>query len=165
MVFTHLPSAIILALIPAPSSLGLTVFFLAARSSIASMDQAPRSTFLSAIMLPHERTAVMGIVNVVKTFSQSGGPVITGVLSNRGKFWVAFVVAGALKASYDLGLLTVFLGANLKRGDEQATETAPAEGNQAGEHGVESRDTRTIPGEASVISIVENRRGTKPILI
>lgn len=109
MVFTHLPSAIFLALLPAPNVVWLTVVLLVARGTLASMDQAPRSAFLSKVVQAEERTAVMGIVNVVKTLSQSGGPTATGVLAGEGRFWIAFVVAGMLKASYDLGLLTFFL--------------------------------------------------------
>ncbi len=52
----------------------------------------------------------MGLVNVVKTLSQSLGPVVTGTLAGRGKFWVAFVVAGALKIGYDVLMLGMFLG-------------------------------------------------------
>jgi hypothetical protein len=81
MVFTHLPSAIALCLIPIPSSL---------------------------VVLPQERTAVMGFISVVRTFSQSCGPLVTGILAQAGKFWVTFVVAGTLKATYDLGLLAGF---------------------------------------------------------
>jgi len=110
MVFTHLPSAICLALIPLPTSVGLAMTFLILRSSTQSMDQAPRQAFLAAAVLPAERTAVMGVVNVVKTLSQSVGPVMTGWLAGMGKFWIAFVVAGAMKASYDLGMLRMFLG-------------------------------------------------------
>ena len=74
------------------------------------MDQAPRQAFLSAVVKPNERTAVMGIVNVVKTLAQSGGPGITGWLVGKGKFWAAFVAGASLKASYDLGMLYMFLG-------------------------------------------------------
>ncbi|KAL9629094.1 MAG: hypothetical protein Q9164_007023 [Protoblastenia rupestris] len=110
MVLTHLPSAIFLALIPLPSQPWLAIIFLVIRSSMQSMDQAPRQAFLAAVVLPSERTAVMGIVNVVKTFSQSGGPVATGYLAGMGKFWISFLLAGAMKASYDLGMLKMFLG-------------------------------------------------------
>ncbi len=110
MVFTHLPSAIALSLIPVPGSLPWAIFFLVLRSSMGSMDIAPKAAFLSAVVLPGERTAVMGFIAVVRTFSQSCGPLITGVLAQAGKFWVTFVVAGALKAAYDLGLLALFKG-------------------------------------------------------
>jgi hypothetical protein len=51
----------------------------------------------------------MGIISVVRTFSQSFGPTITGFFVQRGVFWVTFVVAGVLKAAYDLGLLVGFI--------------------------------------------------------
>ncbi|KAK7539941.1 major facilitator superfamily domain-containing protein [Phyllosticta citribraziliensis] len=108
MAFTHLPSAFFLALFPAPRGLRASAALLVARALLASMDQAPRSAFLSAVVLPTERTAVMGIVNVVKTLSQSAGPSFTGLLAGGRRFWVAFVVAGALKAAYDVGLLVFF---------------------------------------------------------
>jgi hypothetical protein len=110
MVFTHLPSAIFLALIGIPSQLGLAITFVVLRSLTQSMDTAPRSAFLSAIVLPGERTAVMGMINVVKTASQSLGPSITGVLAGKDLFWVAFLLAGCLKAVYDVGMLLTFAG-------------------------------------------------------
>lgn len=110
MVFTHLPSAIFLALIPVPSNVILAMTFLVLRASMQSMDQAPRQAFLSAVVLPNERTAVMGVLNAVKTLSQSGGPVLTGWLASLNRFWIAFLVAGSLKASYDLAMLKMFLG-------------------------------------------------------
>jgi len=45
------------------------------------MDQAPRSAFLTAVVLPEERTAVMGVVNLGKSLSRSAGPIVTGVLA------------------------------------------------------------------------------------
>ncbi|KAL8754818.1 MAG: hypothetical protein Q9184_004999 [Pyrenodesmia sp. 2 TL-2023] len=120
MVFTHLPSAIFLALIPLPSNLVPAMTFLVLRSCTQNMDQAPRQAFLAAAVLPSERTAVMGVVNVVKTLSQSGGPVVTGWLAGMQKFWVAFLIAGALKAGYDLAMLKLFLG---YRSREETEET------------------------------------------
>nr|OQO25337.1 hypothetical protein B0A51_06699 [Rachicladosporium sp. CCFEE 5018] len=114
MVFTHLPSAILLALVPLPPSVIITVIILVARASLSSMDQAPRSAFLSAVVLPNERTAVMGIVNTIKTMSQSSGPLLTGSLAQSGNFWIAFVVAGTLKAGYDVGMLTMFVSMRLE---------------------------------------------------
>ena len=61
------------------------------------MDQAPRSAFLSAAVLPEERTVVIGVVNTAKSLSQSAGPLVTGVLAAGGRFSAAFVVAESLK--------------------------------------------------------------------
>lgn len=52
----------------------------------------------------------MGVVNVMRSLSQSGGPLLTGWLAGMQKFWIAFLVAGALKAGYDLAMLKMFLG-------------------------------------------------------
>ena len=82
MVFTHLPSAIFLAFIGIPSSLPFAMLFLILRSCTQSMDVAPRSAFLAAVILPTERTAVMGVINVVKTSAQSLGPFATGLLAD-----------------------------------------------------------------------------------
>lgn len=121
MVFTHLPSAICLAMIGIPSHLGLAIMFVVLRSSTQSMDTAPRSAFLSAIVLPNERTAVMGMINVVKTASQSLGPAITGVLAGKDLFWVAFLLAGSLKAAYDIGMLITFVGHKERKSEDETT--------------------------------------------
>jgi predicted MFS family arabinose efflux permease len=110
MVLTHIPASVALTLLPFPSSVGVVIALLIFRACTNSMDQAPRQAFLAAAVLPEERTAVMGLVNVVKTLSQSLGPVVTGTLAGRGRFWVAFVVAGALKLGYDVLMLGMFLG-------------------------------------------------------
>ena len=134
MVFTHLPSAIFLALIPLPSNVGLAMAFLILRSCTQSMDQAPRQAFLAAVVLPNERTAVMGIVNVVKTLSQSAGPVVTGWLAGLDKFWLAFLLAGSLKASYDLGMLRLFLGFK-GREEEPVAQPERRRGDEGDESG------------------------------
>lgn len=108
MVLTHLPTSIMLATIPLPSSLWPSFTILIVRSLLVTMDQAPRTAFLSIIVPKNERTAVMGIVNVVKTLSQSAGPVVTGIFSQRGSFALSFFIAGGLKASYDLLMLLLF---------------------------------------------------------
>ena len=133
MVFTHVPASIALALIPVPSNAIIAMALLIFRSSTNSMDQAPRQAFLAAALLPGERTAVMGIVNVVKTLSQSLGPVITGTLAGRGKFWIAFVVAGCLKIVYDILMLGMFLGYRTQ--EERADDDVNRETEQQDEAG------------------------------
>ena len=109
MVFTNLPSAMLLALIPVPSSPVLAIMFLILRHCMDNMDNGPRSAFIASAILPSERTVAMGIVIVVKASSRSLGPVMTGALAGAHLFWVAFVVAGCMKILYDLGLLVVFV--------------------------------------------------------
>ena len=108
MVFTHLPANIFLAMIPLPSSLGLTSALIVARAATSSMDQAPRSAFLTAFIPDHQRTRVLGLVNTVQTIAQSAGPSLTGWFADMGTMGWAFHLAGFLKAGYDLGLLAAF---------------------------------------------------------
>ncbi|RHZ63225.1 putative MFS transporter [Aspergillus thermomutatus] len=110
MVFTHLPSAICLALIPVPSALPAALAFLILRACSQNMDVAPRSAFLAAALPPEKRTAIMGAINVVKTCSQSLGPLITGVMADHSLFGASFTLAGILKATYDIGMLISFAG-------------------------------------------------------
>jgi MFS family permease len=108
MVATHLPSSICLAMIPLPNSVHWSLLFLVLRASTQSMDTPPRSAFLAMVILPAERTAIMGTINVIRTMAQTMGPLITGLLADRNLLWVSFVLAGSLKACYDLGLLAMF---------------------------------------------------------
>lgn len=117
MVVTHLPSSTILGLLPLPNTASLTLLLLIIRSCTSTMDVAPRQAFLSAVVLKEERTAVMGLVNVVKTAAQITGPFVTGHLAQQGRQWICFVVASALKVSYDLGILATFLKVKLNRSD------------------------------------------------
>jgi sugar phosphate permease len=124
MVFAHLPGAIFLAVIPIPNSVSLAITFLVLRSSTQSMDTAPRSAFLAGVVEPHERTAMMGFIFMARSASSSGGPILTGVLAQRGLLWVAFVLAGALMCVYDLGILMAFWrhGSPGDNGEDQKSE-------------------------------------------
>jgi MFS family permease len=126
MVFTHLPSSICLALIPLPNEVHFSLVLLVLRACTQSMDGPPRSAFMAAIVLPEERTAVMGLINVVKSTGMSIGPLLTGVLVDRGLFWVAFVCAGSLKATYDLGLLAVFKNHEREKAERERLQAAAA---------------------------------------
>lgn len=144
MVFTHLPSAVALVLIGFPTSFPLAAFFVILRACTQSMDVAPRSAFLAAIILPNERTAIMGAINVAKTTAQSLGPLITGVLADRGLFWVAFLTAGSLKATYDLGMLAVFVGyqSRKERENEDQAPAAAVDSTETVVEGEEAIDQR-----------------------
>jgi MFS family permease len=133
MVFTQLPSAICLALIPVPNSLAWASALLIGRASTQSMDVAPRSAFLAASVLPEERTAFMGALNVIKTSAHSLGPLITGVLAGKGLFWVAFVAAGTLKACYGVVMLVTFARDDIKSNPVEEYSSLP-EDESVGEH-------------------------------
>lgn len=113
MVFTHLPSSTAVLLFPAPSSVFLTVALFFVRTGLNNMDQAPRAAFIAAVVKPEERTSVMGITSMLRTLASTTGPTVTGILAGRDRFWIAFVAAGALRISYDLGLFAMFINMKL----------------------------------------------------
>jgi MFS family permease len=120
MVFTHLPSSIASAFIPLPTSVGWTVGILLFMAALNSMDQAPRTAFIAAVVNPEERTGVMGITSMLRTLSSSMGPSITGLLAGSDNFWVAFLVTGICRIIYDVGLWILFV--NVKVGKDTGKE-------------------------------------------
>jgi MFS family permease len=109
MVFTHLPSSIASAFIPLPKTVGPTIGILLFRAALNSMDQAPRTAFIAAVVKPEERTGAMGITSMVRTLAMSVGPSITGLLSGNNVFWIAFLATGTCRIIYDLGLWVLFV--------------------------------------------------------
>lgn len=112
MVVTHLPASILLALVPIPNSLKITLIILIIRASTQSMDVAPKHVFLATLVPSKDRTAVFAWTNVVKTLAQVAGPTMVGYLTNTGLQWLTFILAGSLKALYDIGILATFLTFN-----------------------------------------------------
>lgn len=122
MVFTHIPSSAAVLFFPLPHGIHLTVALFFLRTGLNNMDQAPRSAFIAAVVKPEERTAVMGITSMLRTLAATAGPTVTGVLAGHDRFWIAFVAAGALRISYDLGLWAMFINMKLYQHEEGTNE-------------------------------------------
>lgn len=122
MVFTHIPSSTAVLLFPFPRSVALTFGLLLLRLGLNNMDQAPRAALIAAVVKPEERTAVMGITGMLRTLASTVGPSVTGVLSGSDRFWIAFVVAGALRLAYDIGLFAMFINIELYKHEPTADE-------------------------------------------
>jgi MFS family permease len=105
MVYTHLPSNVLLILVPFMPNLYLAVGLLLIRSSISQMDVPTRQSYVMAVVDPDERSAASGITNVARTTGVSLSPVFTGVfISNPAFLGLPFVISGVLKIIYDLAL-------------------------------------------------------------
>ena len=115
MALTHLPSAVLLGLLPLAPTLVWACAVLVLRAALSTMDQGPRAVFLAQVVKPEERTKVMGVVNTIKTMAQSGGPTVTGGMAQAGYFGAVFVLGGALKASYDLALMGLWLSGRARK--------------------------------------------------
>jgi MFS family permease len=101
MVFTHVPSSILLMLVPLMPSAGLAVAFFLARMSISQMDVPTRQSYTMAVVDPEERTATAGITNVARTTAAAISPAFVGMAFSAGALGLPFFVAGGLKILYD----------------------------------------------------------------
>lgn len=109
MVFTHLPSNVLLLLVPLMPTLGLATLVLLARFSISQMDVPTRQSYLMASVSPEERSAAAGIAGVARSTGAAVSPFFAGLLFARPSLInVPFFLAGALKIIYDLWLYKSF---------------------------------------------------------
>ena len=111
MVFTHLPSNVLLILVPLMPNLPLAVLVLLLRFSISQMDVPTRQAYLMAVVRPDERSAAAGITGVARTAGAAIAPVFAGWMFARPSLiGVPFFLAGTLKIVYDLLLYRGFVG-------------------------------------------------------
>lgn len=108
MVFTHLPASLLLALTPFMPTLPLALGCLLVRSALASMDVPVRSSYVMAVVTPAERPAAAGVTNVPRSLAAAVGPLLSGWMLGLSAFGWPLVIAGSLKALYDLLLLRQF---------------------------------------------------------
>ncbi len=102
MVFTHLPSNVLLMLVPLMPTAWLAVALFLARMSVSQMDVPTRQSYSMAIVDPEERTATAGITNVARSVATTLSPPIAGYAFSVAALGVPFFVAGGLKIVYDL---------------------------------------------------------------
>jgi MFS family permease len=111
MVFTHLPSNVLLILVPLMPNLRLAVVVLLLRFSISQMDVPTRQSYVMAVVGPEERSAAAGITGVARTTGAALAPIFAGLFfANPALRSVPFFVAGTLKIVYDLLLYRAFVG-------------------------------------------------------
>jgi predicted MFS family arabinose efflux permease len=103
MVFTHLPSNILLILVPLMPTLPLAVLVLLARYSLSQMDVPTRQSYVMAVVEPDERSAAAGITGVARTTGAAISPSLSSVMmASAGYAALPFYLAGGLKIVYDL---------------------------------------------------------------
>jgi len=110
MVVTHLPSNVLLILVPLMPTLPLAVAVLLLRFSISQMDVPARQSYTMAVVSPDERSAAAGITGVARTLGAAISPMFAGALLARADWMdVPFFLAGGLKIVYDLLLYRSFV--------------------------------------------------------
>lgn len=108
MVFTHLPSNLLLVLVPFAPNLPIAVGLLLARSALSQMDVPTRTSYVMAVVRPEERPAAAGFTSVPRSLASAVSPIIAGYLLTLSAFGWPLVIGGVLKAFYDVLLLLRF---------------------------------------------------------
>jgi len=120
MVFTHVPSNILLILVPLMPFLPLAIGVLLMRFSISQMDVPTRQSYTMAVVDPNERSAASGVTTIARSIGAALAPSLTGIfLSIPGLISAPFFLCGGLKIIYDLLLFRGFR--TLKPPEERIT--------------------------------------------
>jgi len=109
MVFTHVPSNILLMLVPLMPTLPLAIAVLMARFSISQMDVPTRQSYTMAVVEPDERSAASGVTSIARSVGAAISPSLTGlILTVPGLIGLPFILSGGLKLIYDMLMYRAF---------------------------------------------------------
>jgi MFS family permease len=109
MVFTHLPSNVLLILVPLMPTVELATLVLLVRFSISQMDVPTRQSYTLAVVDPDERSAAAGVTGIARSIGAAAAPIMSAPLVGiPGLAGAPFVIAGSLKIAYDLLLYRSF---------------------------------------------------------
>lgn len=105
MVFTHLPSNLLLIVMAFSARESVAFALLTIRFALSQMDVPARQAYVAAVVPPSARIAAAGYTNSVRYLTRPAGPVLSGMVMQNVWIGAPFLVAGAVKSLYDLGLL------------------------------------------------------------
>jgi MFS family permease len=117
MVFTHLPSNVLLMLVPFMPTFPLAAAVLLARFALSQMDVPTRQAYTLSLVPAHDRARAAGVTGAVRPAAASVAPVLTGIAFQFAALGLPFVLAGVLKIGYDLALLATFRNAPVDSAD------------------------------------------------
>ncbi len=116
MVFTHLPSNLLLLVMPFLPGLWWTIGLLIIWSAAQSMDIPARQAYVVSIVKPNERSGAVAITGLARGLANAAGPAITGAAIQTTALGAPFIVAGITKALYDIAL---YYGFRRRRGEHE----------------------------------------------
>lgn len=126
MVFTHIPSNILLCLVPLMPNLSLAIIVMLLRFSISQMDVPTRQSYTVAVVAPDERAAAAGVTNIARSLGAALSPLLSALLlANPLLSNAPLFLAGGLKIVYDLLLYRRFRA--LKPPEENPAPAPPLE--------------------------------------
>jgi MFS family permease len=108
MVVTHIPSNILLMLVPLMPNLPLAIAILLLRFSISQMDVPTRQSYTMAVVDPDERSAASGVTTIARSIGAALSPTLSGALLNASLISLPFFLSGGIKIVYDLTLYYSF---------------------------------------------------------
>src|SRR5438093_6019587 len=108
MVFTHLPSSLLLLTVPIASSFPLAALLFLVRECLVEMDVPTRQSYVVAVVGPGERAAAAGATNLVRTAGWAVAPAFAGAAMQGVALWWPLCAGAALKIIYDLLLYRGF---------------------------------------------------------
>jgi predicted MFS family arabinose efflux permease len=109
MVFTHLPSNVLLILVPLMPNLPLAILVLLARFSISQMDVPTRQSYTIAVVDPDERSAAAGVTGIARSTGAALSANLAGPLvATPALAALPFFIGGGLKIVYDIALWIAF---------------------------------------------------------
>jgi len=117
MVFTHIPSNILLILVAFAPTLQFAIILYLIRMGLSQMDVPTRQSYIVSIVNEDERIAASGLTNVSRNIAQTVSPSIIGyIFQSFLALSGPFVLGGLIKIVYDLALYLNFR--NIKSRDE-----------------------------------------------
>jgi len=108
MVFTHLPSSLLLMVAPAAPTASAAAALFLAREALVEMDVPTRQSYVMAVVSPPARTYASGITNVTRNAGWAIGPIIGGSAMQHLALAAPLFIGGALKIGYDVALYRSF---------------------------------------------------------
>jgi MFS family permease len=123
MVFTHLPSSLLLMAVPFAPSAKFAIVLFFAREALVEMDVPTRQSYIASLVAPSERSFASAVTNVARNVCWAIGSGIAGLLMQDVAFSSPLLVAGGTKIAYDLLLYRSFRG--LKPPEERRVSEKP----------------------------------------
>ncbi len=108
MVFTHIPSNVLLMMVPLAPTLPFAMALYLGRMSLSQMDVPTRQSYTVAIVNPEERVAASGFTNISRNAAQAISPLISGYVLQFLSLSFPFFIGGGLKIVYDILLYVKF---------------------------------------------------------
>ena len=108
MVFTHIPSSLLLLTLPIAPTFGVAAALFILREGLSEMDVPTRQSYLMAIVPPHERAWAAGVSQLARAAGRMVSPVLAGAAMQAGALWLPLAAGAVIKIVYDLLLWRAF---------------------------------------------------------